>query len=169
MHTPVQGAIHIRGKRVNNIFGNVRKHKDGSIRAHQGWDITSMPGSPVFAIANGIIRFVKDYGNEGLGKHIGLEFQHQGRTLYAVYGHLQTIEVVQGMFVAEGEQLGTSGQTGNAKGQALSEAHLHLEIRTHPSAPSGLGGRVDPMFVLGFQAISEVIFADMPTFAPIPK
>src|SRR4249919_1776447 len=135
MHSPVKGAPHIRGKSFNNAFGDhARKNPDGTIRPHQGWDISSPPGTPVYAVKHGIIAFVKDSGNQGYGKQVGLEFHHRGQTLYALYAHLQTIDVIPGMFVAEGEQLGTSGQTGNAHGQALSEAHLHFEVRTKANA-----------------------------------
>jgi murein DD-endopeptidase MepM/ murein hydrolase activator NlpD len=147
----------------------VRKHSNGTPKPHQGWDIAAAPGTDVFAITNGVIEFVKDDGVNNLGKQVCLSFEYNGRTLYAVYGHLSEIDVAEGMFVMEGEQLGKTGQTGNATGQALSEAHLHLEIRTQPHAGLGLPGRQDPMTVLGYAPILEVIFADMPTFGPIPK
>ena len=171
MHRPVQSGFstHIRANSFSNTFGIVRKDPRGNPKAHQGWDIAAFPGSPVFAIKDGVITFVKDDGDIGLGRHICMSFNHKGRTLFAVYGHLQAIDVVPGQFVGEGERLGFSGQTGNAKGQPLSEAHLHFEIRTMPHAGLGLGGRIDPMLVLGFEPIAEILFSDMPKFAPIPK
>jgi len=171
MHKPVQFGFstHIRGNSFSNTFGIVRKEKNGDPRAHQGWDIAAFPGTPVFAIKDGVITFVRDDGDNGLGRHVCMSFDFKGRELFAVYGHLQTIEVATGQYVGEGERLGLSGQTGNAKGQHYTEAHLHFEIRTQPHAGLGLGHRLDPMLVLGIEPILEIIFSDMPTFAPIPK
>jgi murein DD-endopeptidase MepM/ murein hydrolase activator NlpD len=171
MHRPVEFGLstHIRGCSISNTFGIVRKEKNGNPRAHQGWDIAAFPGSPVLAIKDGVISFVKDDGDKGLGRHICMSFDYNGRNLFAVYGHLQATEVTAGQFVGEGERLGFSGQTGNAKGQPLSEAHLHLEIRTQPHAGLGLGNRIDPMLILGFEPIAEVLFSDMPKFEPIPR
>ncbi|HEX2639710.1 MAG TPA: M23 family metallopeptidase [Pyrinomonadaceae bacterium] len=146
---------------------NIRTNPDGSQRDHQGWDILSMPGSPVFAVTNGTISKIKDDGNSGYGRQVYLSFNFKGKEYFALYAHLQSIEVVQGMFVAEGEKLGTSGQTGNAQGQPLSEAHLHFEIRTSLNPGSGVNGRVSPSLILGTEPIRVIVkdaFAGMPTF-----
>jgi murein DD-endopeptidase MepM/ murein hydrolase activator NlpD len=159
MHLPVKHgfSLHIRGNSPNNMFGMVRKDKSGKPKAHQGWDIAAFPGSPVYAIKNGIVRYTKDDGDVGLGKYICLEFDHDGKTLFAIYAHLQSIEVVAQQFVAEGEQIGRAGQTGNANGQHYTEAHLHFEVRSTPHAGLGLGNRIDPLTIFGYSAISEVI------------
>jgi len=171
MHSPVKGLPHIRQGNPKNTFGeNLRTRADGTLKSHQGWDISSPPGTPVYAITNGVVRFVKNHGD--YGKQICLEFNYRGRTLYAFYAHLQTIDVVPGMFIAEGEQVGTSGQTGNAAGQALSEAHLHFEIRTKTNAGSGTHDRLDPSTVLGREPLREIardLFSGVPALAPIPK
>lgn len=174
MHLPVKHgfSMHIRGNSLNNTFGEVRTKKDkqGKIvpKLHQGWDIASFPGSPVYAITDGIIEFVKDYGTVGYGKHLCLKFEHKGETLYALYAHLQSIDIAAGQPVTEGQQLGRSGQTGNAENQHHTEAHLHFEIREKPN--SGLLSDLrDPMTVLGFSPIAEIVFADMPKLPDIPK
>ena len=171
MHDPVNSPVRIRGNglnRAHNLLGKgIRKNADGSPRDHQGWDILSTPGSPVFAVTNGTINYVRDEGNQNYGKQVCLSFELKGTTYYAFYGHLLTIEVVPGMFVAEGEKLGTSGQTGNAHGQALSEAHLHFEVRTTPNPGKGTNGRVSPSLILGMEPIRVIVkdaFAGMPTF-----
>src|SRR5262245_16508102 len=134
MHSPVVGPVKIRGNgwnRTHNILGKgIRIDEKTKLpRDHQGWDIVSTPGSPVFAVTFGVISSTRDDGDKGYGRQVVLEFDHKGKTYYALYGHLLSIEVIKGQFVGEGERLGTSGQTGNAHKQALREAHLHFELR----------------------------------------
>jgi murein DD-endopeptidase MepM/ murein hydrolase activator NlpD len=161
MRNPIDGPIRIRGtgwNRTHNVFGkDIRTNPDGTKRDHQGWDILSTPGSPVFAVTNGTICKIKDDGNAGYGKQVYLSFNFQGKEYFALYAHLQAVEAVPGMFVAEGERIGTSGQTGNAQGQSLSEAHLHFEVRTSLNAGSGISGRVDPSLILGTAPIRLIV------------
>lgn len=171
MHDPVKGAVRIRGNgwnRMHNVMGHhIRTNPNGTLRDHQGWDILSLPGSQVFAVTNGTICKIKNDGNNGYGKQVFLSFDFKGKEYYALYAHLNTIDVVEGMFVAEGEQLGTSGQTGNAQGQPLSQAHLHFEVRTSLNVGSGLSGRVSPAVILGKEPIREIVrseFGNMLSF-----
>jgi hypothetical protein len=46
--------------------------------------------------------------------------------------------VVPGQSIAAGDQIGVLGQTGNAAGQPISEAHVHMEIR---NTNAGRGGQ----------------------------
>jgi murein DD-endopeptidase MepM/ murein hydrolase activator NlpD len=159
MHMPLKGKIVIRRGRLSNAFGhNIRiDPKTKNPKDHQGWDIEAPPGTPVHAIKTGLIVDRVDSENNGYGKQICLSFDHQGTTLFAFYAHLSSIAVMDSEVVHEGQIIGYSGQTGNAKGQALSEAHLHFEIRTQPYAAHGLGGRLDPGTVLGFAPVVKII------------
>jgi murein DD-endopeptidase MepM/ murein hydrolase activator NlpD len=162
MHLPVIGNhLVIRGKKFNNAFGMVRTHSNGTAKAHQGWDISATPGTPVFAVANGVIEFVTGDGGD-YGRQICLSFNFKGRTLYAFYAHLQEITVVKGQFVAEGEDIGLVGRTGNAKNLPMSQSHLHFEIRTSPKPPGGLNGRLEPSTIFGAQPLLDIIFDDFP-------
>jgi murein DD-endopeptidase MepM/ murein hydrolase activator NlpD len=62
MHLPIkQSYIIIRGKDVKNSFGwGGRKNDDGSPKPHQGWDIAASIGTPVCAIADGKIKYIKN-------------------------------------------------------------------------------------------------------------
>ena len=164
MRVPVGLYIVLRGKSVNNSFGVVRTDRRGNPQLHQGWDIAAFTGSPVYAIADGKVEFVRDHKNNDLGKHICLRFTHQGKTLFALYAHLNTFEVAAGQEVKEGQRLGTVGQTGNARRQHHAEAHLHFEIRTKANAGPGLNDRIDPMFVFGIGPVIDAIFTGLPGF-----
>lgn len=160
MHLPVMGnQINIRGKKFNNTFGIVRE-KNGQPRAHQGWDISAMIGTPVYAIATGVIEFTT--GNIGdYGRQICMSFNHNKQNLYAFYAHLSSVTVITGQYVVEGEEIGYIGRTGNAKNFPLTEAHLHFEIRT-----SAHRGRLDPSTVFGVKPLLNIIFDDFPKIVP---
>ncbi len=160
MRVPVgMGFIVIRGKDTANVFGyGGRKLADGSPKPHQGWDCAAMVGSNVYAIKDGTVEFVVNADAGDYGKQVCLRFAHQGQTLYALYAHLNSIRVAAGQNVAEGDVLGTVGQTGNARGQHHTQAHLHFEVRTKPHAGLGLGDRLDPSLILGISPVVETLF-----------
>jgi len=60
-----------------------------------------------------------------------------GNGTTTLYGHNLENSVKEGDYVEQGEVIGTVGQSGNAKGQPESEAHVHFEVREN-------GRRVDP-------------------------
>ncbi|MBO0950459.1 M23 family metallopeptidase [Fibrella forsythiae] len=130
---------------ISNTHGMVRQQGH---RPHQGWDLQAGVGTPVRAVANGLVwaKQSKDYGLSLI-----LQFDANGRTLYAFYAHLSEITVNVPCSVQEGTVIARSGMSGNAKSIPVAEAHLHFEIRTTPSPGKGLGGRIDPGEVLGYQ------------------
>jgi murein DD-endopeptidase MepM/ murein hydrolase activator NlpD len=139
----------IRRNAVSNTFGMVRHNPDGSKRPHQGWDFEAAIGTPCFAISDGriaLINRVGDYGNL-----IALAFPFEGETLFAAYAHLSAIEVAEGQAVTKGQQIGRTGDTGNARGMQGRDLHLHFEIRTIARPARGLAGRISPLNV--FRAV----------------
>ena len=135
----------IRRGSIANTFGPVRHGADGKPRVHQGWDFEAPIGTPCFAIADGAVAmtyFSKDYGNV-----VVLSFQQGDSVLFAAYAHLSAIEVKTGHRVAKGQRIGLTGDTGNAKGMAEPDQHLHFEIRTEARPGLGLAGRVSPLEV----------------------
>ena len=87
--------------------------------AHQGIDLAAPKGTPVFSSHTGKVVYAGKRLS-GYGKTVIIEYSSRWSTLYA---HLETIHVKTGWIIAQGHQLGTVGQTGNAKG-----AHLHFEM-----------------------------------------
>ena len=70
-------------------------------------------------MGNGTISKVKK-SKDGYGNEVRLVMG----SLEVVYGHLDSIAVRQGQFVAEGEKIGVIGTTGFSSG-----VHLHLGVR----------------------------------------
>jgi murein DD-endopeptidase MepM/ murein hydrolase activator NlpD len=140
---------YIRRGKINHTFGMVRRNVDGTMRPHQGWDFYAAPGTPCYAVANGrvaLIRTVGDYGNT-----IVLEFAFDNDgdgkedRLFVAYSHLSSIEVKTGDSVFVGQQIGLTGNTGNAVSMRGDDCHLHFELRTMAAPGRGLVGRLSPM------------------------
>ena len=153
MNDPLDNMEIRRGK-PNNGFGMVRNN---GTRPHQGWDLWAPVGTPIYALADGIVEFVRvnsgDYGTQ-----ICTSFedpQNPGNLIYAFYAHLSQVYVTDKMWVTEGQMLGLTGKTGNASGfTSIEDEHLHFEIRTQVSPGRGLKGRVDPAKYLGYDLYS---------------
>ena len=91
---------------------------------HTGSDISwsGCYGTPVYASQAGTV-VVTRYSTWGYGYYVILDHGGGYQTLYA---HMSRIDVVPGQQVAQGEQLGLIGRTGNTTGP-----HLHFEIRVN--------------------------------------
>lgn len=74
---------------------------------------------------NGII----DKAGMGYGNYVMLLHDNNYVTLYA---HLEAVYVREGQTVAQGDEIGLMGNTGNSFG-----AHLHFELRKYKSNPCG--------------------------------
>ena len=120
--------------------------RDGGKRQHEGIDIFAPRGTPVVAVADGII---SNIGDRGLGgKQVWQRVGAFGHSIY--YAHLDEITAVGGSRVSKGDTVGFVGSTGNAKGGA---PHLHFGIYKN------FGGAVNPLaFVYTQSKISAASF-----------
>ncbi|MDQ0457210.1 peptidoglycan DD-metalloendopeptidase family protein [Rhizobium paknamense] len=105
---PVRGAV------VAGFGANVAGKRNDGI------DISVPTGTPVKAAENGVVIYagngLKELGNTVL-------VRHDDGTV-TVYGHADAISVQRGQKVQRGQQLATSGMSGNA-----SQPTLHFEVR----------------------------------------
>ena len=111
---------------------------------HNGIDLISSQGSPVYAAADGVVKLVKR-SVKGLGNRI--EIEHEGGYV-TVYAHLSEMTVNQGAKVRRGQQIGTVGRTGNAYAP-----HLHYELHKD-------GEVLDPIYYF-FASVSPQDYANM--------
>ncbi len=103
-----------------------------AIRMHRGLDLVRAQGTPVLAIADGVVtrtRYDSLYGNV-------VTLRHEGGW-ESVYAHLAEITVFPEDALSRGALLGLTGSTGRSTG-----AHLHLEVHVN-------GKTVDPLYFLG--------------------
>ncbi len=100
---------------------------------HLGIDIAAGLGAPIYAADSGVVTMAQGGYNYGYGNVVQID---HGNGYSTVYAHLSAYFVSVCQSVSAGQQIGTSGATGNAQG-----AHLHFEVRQN-------GGFINPWFVL---------------------
>ena len=98
-------------------------------KAHLGLDFASPSGTPIYATADGIIKFA-GFSANGYGNHVIINHGFGYETLY---GHMVRVSAAQGQQVKRGQVIGYVGSTGKSTGP-----HLHYEV--HKS-----GVQVDPI------------------------
>jgi len=108
--------------RLSSPFGPRRHPIRGRAHRHTGADMAAPRGTPVEAVAPGVVTAVRRLGT-GYGQHVVVEHAAGYSSWYA---HLHCIEDVLevGTAVVAGQRLGAVGSSGSATGP-----HLHLEIR----------------------------------------
>lgn len=112
-----------------------------NIPYHNGLDIAAPAGTPVVAIADGVVAWVGEDANYGTYVRI----YHPAYRLHSFMAHLQKATVRRGQTVRQGQTVGLVGSTGLSSGN-----HVHFEIRLgveNSYAPGTFGhsnGRVDP-------------------------
>lgn len=97
-------------------------------RYHTGLDFAAPSGTPIYAIANGVI---VSTGQDGAYGYKTVQRLSDGTEIW--YCHQSAIGVSPGDTVIQGNQIGNVGSTGNVTGP-----HLHIEVR-----PGG-GDPIDP-------------------------
>ena len=144
--------MEVRDNRASNLQGRVRNN---GARIHQGFDLAANVGTDILAVKRGEIhKVIQSEGSGGAyGKQVILKFKNsEGKTRYAQYSHLSSIDVEVGDIVSEGQIIGQSGQSGNAKN---TRPHLHFELRDENPVGRGLKGRIDPNEVLDTKFYSQ--------------
>ncbi len=91
---------------------------------HQGLDFNPGAGTPIFAIADGVV--IQSEYSGGFGQHAIIEHVINGQRVTSTYAHMTggSSPLVVGEEVLVGDFVGTVGSTGTSTG-----AHLHFEIR----------------------------------------
>jgi murein DD-endopeptidase MepM/ murein hydrolase activator NlpD len=117
---------------LTDSWGDFRASLRG--QGHQGNDIMAARGVPVVAVADGTIKRLTRQ-ETGLGGIWIWQVDNAGNEYY--YAHLNDIAagLDAGSKVTAGQQIGTVGNTGDAR---YGDPHLHFEI--HP----GGGSAIDP-------------------------
>jgi hypothetical protein len=115
-------------------------------KGHTGIDYGANPGTPVRAVADGVIKF-EGIDARGAGGSWWLEIagivcavQHDQYGVVTAYAHLSSTIVNKGQRVTQGQIIGYSGATGVATGP-----HLHFEVLPiTPDFKNGYAGRINP-------------------------
>ncbi|MWB99554.1 M23 family metallopeptidase [Agromyces seonyuensis] len=95
-----------------------------SMGFHDGVDFVPGNGTPVMALADGVVTAATEDGGTW-GVMITIRHVIEGKTVYSLYGHMQhgSMKVAVGQQVKAGAQIGVVGSTGWSTGP-----HMHLEM-----------------------------------------
>ncbi|WP_229117377.1 M23 family metallopeptidase [Enemella dayhoffiae] len=104
-------------------------------RYHTGQDFPARVGTPVLAVADGIVEGPAA-GAAWAGTHVVIRHANGGATMYTF---LSTLLVRPGDRVAAGQQIGAVGMTGRTFGP-----HLHLEYYPPGTRPGEVYTSADP-------------------------
>ena len=160
----------VEGHGVEDIWSVFGDPRDGGARRHEGVDVFAPRGTPVLAVAPGVVRNVglRDRG----GRTVSILDEERGLVYY--YAHLDEQLISPGVRVEPGDVLGTVGNTGNA---VTTPPHLHFGIYERrwnavdpwnylfpaPSVPPKIVGSPN---ILGTQA--QVVRSEVSIATPTP-
>ncbi len=122
---PIEGV-------VTSTFGSRTSENQNVTGYHTGTDLAAEQGTYIKASMGGIVTLVSNEGD--YGKHIKIRCNN----VTTLYAHCSNIFVKEGQIVAQGQDIGEVGSTGNSTGP-----HLHFEIRVDDRF-------VDPSRILQF-------------------
>ena len=153
---------------IRAAFGKAFRVSRGYSASHDGIDIPAAEGTPVYAVASGIVEYAKDArvdpncGNGwacGGGNTVNIAIGGNKATQYA---HLQSFVVAKGQAVRKGQLIGYVGRTGGVApngqfggaGAEFVGAHVHFGLWDHtarrmidPTAFLASVGNVSPINV----------------------
>ena len=125
LFAPLNGTALIMpvvGIRTSQLYDSWGDSRDGGSRKHRGIDIMAPKGTPLVAVADGILSYIGEQPKGGLCLWLTTE---SGTSFY--YAHLDRWApgLFEGMEVHTGDLLGYVGNTGNAR---TTPPHLHFGI-----------------------------------------
>lgn len=100
-------------------FGMHNDPFTGVYQPHNGIDIAGPKGTPIFATADGIVKFA-GYQTK-LGNTVIID---HGNGIRTYYGHLSKFKVTKGQRINRYDKIGEMGSSGYSTG-----SHLHYEVR----------------------------------------
>lgn len=116
-----------RSTYITPYMGSYRMNFEEYDGSHLGVDIRAPLGTPVLAIANGVVTRVNDKetadGKYVIIRHDDVPVDGTKMTVYSSYLHLESSSVEVGTKIRKGQPLGKVGLTG-----ITTTPHLHLQI-----------------------------------------
>lgn len=118
----------VAGHSFRSIQSGFGAPRDAGRRRHHGVDIFAPRHTPVLAPSRA---YVSRVGERGLGGRV-VWLRDQQRSLSLYFAHLETQTVEEGTWVEPGDQIGTVGNSGNAR---TTPTHLHFGIYMRGRGP----------------------------------
>ncbi len=105
--------------RTTSTFGPRRDPIKGGTRMHNGFDWAAPMGTPLYATADGVVKFAGRQSGYGWVVIIQHEFGYE-----TFYAHQSKLRVEKGQRVSRGDRIGDMGSSGRSTG-----SHVHYELR----------------------------------------
>lgn len=109
-------------------FGTRRLFNGLQRSYHRGIDFRAGVGTPVKTSNSGVVRLARNLFYSG-----DIVIVDHGLSVFTNYAHLSKIEVIEGQYIAKGDQIGLAGSSGRVNGP-----HLHWGVKVN-------GAYVDPL------------------------
>jgi len=111
----------IKNPRISSRFGYRIHPITKKKKFHRGLDFSANRGTPVYATADGIVKYVQASNIGSFGRLVVISHNYGFETLFA---HLKKTKVKVGDAVFKGDIIALSGNSGRSTG-----AHLHYEVK----------------------------------------
>jgi len=108
----------VAGYFINPVPGAVKSR--GVKPGHKGVDLAASTGTPIKAMASGVVLIARNGYNGGFGNYVVVQHPNGVKTLYA---HMSRLGTTPGAQVSQGQTIGYVGNTGRSTGP-----HLHFEV-----------------------------------------
>lgn len=109
------------------LFGaSYSSGRDTSAWAHEAVDIATARGTPLYSIGDGEIVFAAE--QKWFGNMVRIKYLFQWQYIYALYVHMDTIEVTAGDTIKKWDRIGTVGNSGIVISWGLGWYHVHFQI-----------------------------------------
>lgn len=134
--------------KISGYYGQLYTNSSGGKYAHEGLDISTPTGTPVYAAYDGVVAW-SDV-DALYGEYV--RTYHKALNVCFFYAHLSRRVVQNGATVKQGQLIGYSGNSGNSTGP-----HLHFEVRLmkfdtpiyQPGVSPHSNSRIDPIAFAG--------------------
>jgi murein DD-endopeptidase MepM/ murein hydrolase activator NlpD len=110
----------LQNRKVSSGYG----YRWGSL--HAGIDFEGDTGTPIYAVADGIVKAAQPSANNSLGICAIISHNVNGVQFDTLYGHMSRMDIGVGQAVSAGQVIGAVGSTGNSTG-----SHLHFEVHVN--------------------------------------
>ncbi|MEO6827081.1 MAG: M23 family metallopeptidase [Microbacteriaceae bacterium] len=116
--------------RISSGFGYRDSPCSGCSSDHQGLDLNPGAGTPIHAIAGGVVSAIGNPAS-GWGVYVKIDHEIDGQRVSSLYAHMEygSLTLSVGDTVTGGQVVGLVGSTG-----ASTAPHLHLEIHINGTA-----------------------------------
>lgn len=127
----------VEGGRITDGFGYRYHPFTGAREYHKAIDISVSRGTPVYAAADGIVKFAG--WKMSYGRYIKIDHSSERFGFKTAYAHLNGIKVKNGQKVKRGDIIGEVGTTGTS-----TAPHLHYEVWLNDTLVNPVSYYYDP-------------------------